>query len=279
LRSLSVALAAALLASVTTFGLTQAVALDRPVGLPSAIAADSPEIRACANRQTGALRLLASGKCTRQERLVVWSQTGAEGSQGPAGEPGAPGPEGSAGPSGPPGPAGPAGPPGAGGSGPQGPTGPAGPQGPGVIVTDGNGNRVSNVVNAGYDAVQRAIGGVLWWFETGSGALQEAGGFPFHIGQTCTGPTYSFSAPAGPPYPQRLFFDQGSGSYLRFNPSGTFVAMSADDSISWNYGGTCLPRTFASENEQPLVWTGLWPLTAVTPPSDLVGPLTVSAQN
>ena len=103
MRALGIAMAAALLASITTFGLTQAVAFDEPVGLSSAIAADTPQIRACANRKTGALRLLASGKCRQGERLVVWSQAGPEGPQGeagPAGVDGAVGPSGPAGPRG-----------------------------------------------------------------------------------------------------------------------------------------------------------------------------------
>lgn len=168
MRALGIALAAALLASVTTFGLTQAVAFDEPVGLSSAIAADSPEIRACANKRTGELRLLRSGKCTRQERLVVWSQIGAEGPQGPAGEPGAPGPEGSTGPSGPPGPTGPAGPPGAGGSGPQGPAGPQGPVGPAAAdVLDGNGDEVP---------------GVLFMDNSTVGVLHQGGRYTYLLG-------------------------------------------------------------------------------------------------
>lgn len=130
MRALGIAVAAALLASVTTFGLTQAVALDQPVGLSSAIAADTPQIRACANRKTGALRLLTSGKCTRQEQLVVWSQSAEPGPPGPSGPTGSTGPTGPVGPSGPPGPTGSAGPSGSPGpTGPIGPTGPAGPAG------------------------------------------------------------------------------------------------------------------------------------------------------
>jgi hypothetical protein len=146
MRALGIALAAALLASVTTFGLTQAVAFDEPVGLSSAIAADTPQIQACANRQTGSLRLLASGKCRQGERLVVWSQAGPIGPAGPAGAAG---------------PSGPAGIPGPGGAGQQGPQGPAGIQGPGLIITDGNGQRVNNVISFETNWIIRSLDGLV----------------------------------------------------------------------------------------------------------------------
>jgi hypothetical protein len=271
MRALGIAVAAALLASVTTFGLTQAVALDEPVGLSSAIAADSPEIRACANRQTGQLRLLASGKCTRQERLVVWSQEGPEGEPGPTG---AVGPSGPAGPTGPPGPAGPVGPPGAGGSGPQGPQGPAGPQGPGVVVTDGNGNRVSNVLSADGTNVIRVINGLLWTFGVNDGELRDNAGLLF-LGTTCSGTKYSPAPPS--PYRQNTTFDLAGNAY-RLTASGPLVVPMADD--SWVYqsaSGCSTPSTWASRGDEP--GTGVWPLEVTTRPSNLIGPLTMSVQN
>jgi len=268
MRALGIALAAALLASFTTFGLTQAVAFDEPVGLSAAIAANATQIRACANRQTGALRLLASGKCTRQERLVVWSKDGPEGPPGPAGGPGAPGPEGSAGPSGP---AGPTGPPGAGGSGPQ---GPAGPQGPGVIVTDGNGNRVSNVVSADGANVVRAINGLLWTFGANDGLLRVNSGILF-LGTACTGTKYLPAPPS--PYLQNTTFDSAGNAY-RQTAAGPLVVPAADDSwVFESVNGCSTPSTWASRGDDAGV--GVWPLEATTRPPDLVGPLTISAQN
>lgn len=82
MRAFGIAMAAGLLASLTTFGISQAVGSNAPVSLSSAVAADTGQIRACANRETGDLRLLSSGKCSKGERLVVWSQ---EGPQGPPG--------------------------------------------------------------------------------------------------------------------------------------------------------------------------------------------------
>lgn len=269
MRALGIALVAALLASVTTFGLTQAVAVDQPVGLSLAIAADSPEIRACANRQTGALRLLASGKCTRQERLVVWSHEGPEGAPGPTG---AVGPSGPAGPSGPPGPSGPAGPPGAGSSGPQGPQGPAGP---GVIVTDGNGNRVLDVIDTPQYMVRRVIGGLIWEFDVTDGSLREQAGI-LYLGTACTGTKYLASPSAGP-IRQFVAFD-GSGNAYRYAPTGSLIIPSADDSWVYQATGACsTPTKWSDRGESP--GTGVWPLEPTTKPSDLVGPLTVSPQN
>lgn len=82
MRAFGIAMAAALLASLTTLGITQAVGSNAPVSLSSAIAANTAQIRACANRETGDLRLLSSGKCTKAEQLVVWSR---QGPRGPAG--------------------------------------------------------------------------------------------------------------------------------------------------------------------------------------------------
>lgn len=78
---------------------------------------DSTSIHACADKRTGALRLVAdAGQCSTREFAVDWAQqgpagpAGAAGVDGQAGEPGAPGPVGEAGPAGPSGPVGPAGP-------------------------------------------------------------------------------------------------------------------------------------------------------------------------
>lgn len=272
MRSVGIALAAAMLASVTTFGLTQAVAVDEPVGLSSAIAAESPEIRACANRTTGQLRLIASGRCKPKERLVVWSQSGPEGPQGQPGEAGAVGAVGPAGPSGPPGPAGPAGP---GGSGPQ---GPAGPQGPGVIVTDGNGNRVTGVVSAGSTGISVLISGGIWNFESDDGALsQDNATVPVYLGTACAGTKYGIANATGVAPQVRLLSLDGNAYKYTPAPSGTFTAVSDDDSIVHPTGvGTCsTPVRFRQ-------WTdaqGVWPLEAVTKPSNLTGPLLVSVQN
>lgn len=91
-------------------------------------------IRACANKKTGALRVLKTKKkrCARTERGIVLGARGQAGSPGAAGLPGAAGPAGSAGAAGVPGAAGPTGPAGGptGPQGAQGVTGPAGPAGP-----------------------------------------------------------------------------------------------------------------------------------------------------
>ncbi len=70
-----------------------------------AIAATSPGgpvIKACANKQTGALRL--AGKCHHNERSIRWNQIGPQGPTGLAGATGASGASGAAGQTGPQGP-------------------------------------------------------------------------------------------------------------------------------------------------------------------------------
>lgn len=48
-------------------------------------------ITACANKSTGALRLLSKGSCKKTERKVAWNQQGVQGVQGPQGVQGMPG--------------------------------------------------------------------------------------------------------------------------------------------------------------------------------------------
>lgn len=76
-------------------------------------------IHACANKQTGILRV-SPPQCNHNERAVVWGVQGPQGQRGPVGAQGAPGQQG---PQGQEGQAGPQGQPG--------PQGPQGPQGPG----------------------------------------------------------------------------------------------------------------------------------------------------
>jgi len=275
MRVLGAALAASMLASVTTFALTQAVALDPPVGLSSAIAADTPQIRACANRKTGQLRLLASGKCARQERLVVWSK---DGPVGPTGEPGPAGEAGADGPAGPPGPPGPSGPPGAagpGGSGPQGPPGPAGPQGPGVIVTDGNGNRVSGVVAYDEGWIVRVVNGLLWQFRANDGGLADFPGI-LYLGVACVGTQYQ-PVPASGPYLQQTYFDTAGNAY-RIDSTASLIVPTDDDSYVYETNlGCSSPQRWVNLSAAP--GDGVLPIEPVARPSDLAGPLIISVAN
>lgn len=128
--------------------------LGAAVAVPAISAATATStISACADKKTGALRLVAkSGDCKATEKYVTWSVQGPAGPAGAAGVAGAVGPTGVAGPSGasgptgatgPIGPSGPAGPSGStgaigptgeagpsGATGPEGATGPSGPSGP-----------------------------------------------------------------------------------------------------------------------------------------------------
>jgi Collagen triple helix repeat (20 copies) len=87
------------------------------------ISANTQQIFACVNNNSGAVRIAAqAAACRAPESLVTWNVVGPQGPPGPAGPAGALGPPG---PQGPAGPAGALGPPG-----PQGPAGPPGPPGP-----------------------------------------------------------------------------------------------------------------------------------------------------
>jgi len=94
----------------------------------AAYATGASTLSACAQKSTGALRLVsAAGDCHPDETFVSWNQQGIQGPPGPQGPQGVPGPQGKTGATGPAGPAGPTG-----ATGAAGPAGPAGPQGPKV---------------------------------------------------------------------------------------------------------------------------------------------------
>ncbi len=59
------------------------------------------EIRACANKKSGVLRLLRKGSCNKAEREVAWNSVGLAGPQGARGEKGEQGPKGDIGAIGP----------------------------------------------------------------------------------------------------------------------------------------------------------------------------------
>jgi len=66
---------------------------------PSVANAGSSTVKACANKETGALRL-AYKKCSKKEKSVSWGVIGAQGVAGPDGQKGDPGPQGQKGDSG-----------------------------------------------------------------------------------------------------------------------------------------------------------------------------------
>jgi hypothetical protein len=92
-------------------------------------------IHACVNKQTGAVRIVATAaNCKVTETAVTWNQTGPQGPQGPQGVAGPQGPKGAQGAQGP-----------QGTQGPQGPAGPQGPQGPaGTGAVPANLTKLSN---------------------------------------------------------------------------------------------------------------------------------------
>ena len=92
--------------------------------VPRALTGADGVIRACVDREGGALSILFSMACLPTQKLLTWNQQGIQGEQGDIGPAGPTGPEGPAGPAGPPGAQGLQGDPGA-----AGPAGPAGPPG------------------------------------------------------------------------------------------------------------------------------------------------------
>src|SRR5437588_9701992 len=89
---------------------------------PGAGAADSNLIRACVNKTSGNIRIVAPGvACANNETLLEWSKNGPTGARGPTG---LRGPTGARGPTGPKGDKGDKG-----DKGNRGPTGPTGPRG------------------------------------------------------------------------------------------------------------------------------------------------------
>lgn len=80
------------LSHITAFALGGAVSI-LALGAPRFINAESgAQIKACANKKTGTMRLLAKGSCNkRTETSISWNAQGLAGSPGPQGETGAKG--------------------------------------------------------------------------------------------------------------------------------------------------------------------------------------------
>jgi hypothetical protein len=82
---------AVLLAAVVVLGLAVG-------GLAVAAVSSSPsQIKACASKKTGALRVITKGKCAKSEKAVAWQKQGVAGRAGAAGAAGPAGPAGPAG--------------------------------------------------------------------------------------------------------------------------------------------------------------------------------------
>lgn len=146
----------------------------------TSIAAGGSQVSICANRATGALRLLKSGACKKTETLV---RVGVRGPQG------LPGPQGAAGP--------------------VGPAGPAGPAGDSSVVLDANGRIVGSAVGvemylqsdpefADYGSFTfNTLNDGLWWRVSQSGQVWGAVGPQFvpedqvfYLTDNCTGAPY-----------------------------------------------------------------------------------------
>jgi len=144
-----------------------------------------------------------------------------------------------------------------------------------VIVTDGNGNRVLNVAFVDVTFAYRVVDGLLWLFSLNSGEVYDLPGI-LYLGTTCTGTPYMESSAQGP-YRQSVAFDQ-SGTAYRYSPTGSLLVPAADD--SWVFQGSMgcsAPERW--DVRAALPGSGVWPQEPVARPSDLVGPLTITAQN
>jgi len=142
-------------------------------GLAVAATSSTPVIRACANKKTGALRL--ASKCRRDERIVVWNQSGQQGPAGTAGVGGASGAKGAQGPQG--------------GQGPEGPEGLEGVPGPAATsfytnvaqeappatLDEVNGVRVKGSCNGGTKEAVVTIETPGGFYLTLSGTVTKAG--------------------------------------------------------------------------------------------------------
>lgn len=69
-----------------TLGIIIAVISVRAVSFVNA--AGDATIKACANKQTGAMRYITKGKCKKTEKALAWNQMGPQGAQGASGVPG-----------------------------------------------------------------------------------------------------------------------------------------------------------------------------------------------
>ena len=284
MQTIHVAIVSAAIA-VTGIGIAQAAQHNQQEPTVSA----SSVLTACVNKKTKAMRFTT--KCKKSEQRVSWNATGPAGPLGPrgaSGPRGATGYEGAAGPRGAAGDQGPSGSRGAtgdegptrprgatgaeGAEGPRGATGPAGPAGPAgdnVVVTDGNGDRVSHVLDVYLqeNRVQRLISGGAWDYDITTGEISNPGGV-YWASDDCSGSTFiagSFGEEvANEPYARYL---QDGQAYKT-----TAVTVQIPSGTSYSQRGS-FGECYA--NQTPWTVTAR-ELVAIATPASLDGPLQVS---
>jgi hypothetical protein len=90
------------LRQIPSAGAATTIAATAIIAIPTA--AQAASYKACANKQTGEMRLVLKGKkCKKGEKKLKWNTKGPTGATGPQGLPGQQGPQGAAGVTGPPG--------------------------------------------------------------------------------------------------------------------------------------------------------------------------------
>lgn len=221
-----------------------------------ASAAGDANIKACANKATGAMRYIAKGKCKKTETSLSWNQMGQQGSAGPQGATGAPGSRGE--------------------------TGSAGVNGQNLYAVDDAGNELGIVTQANTYGVTVLSSGGLWTWNTMKNESQDQ--TSYFRDASCTIPlglfglyltpyTSSFKAP-----PQARFVLQKSastGPTKAYQVTGqSFNLFTLPTIYEWSVGGqTCTARTtstyFSGENYAGYNLTEV-ALPSYTPPIRIV---------
>jgi hypothetical protein len=266
MKTMATVVSAAVLASLTTLGITQTVAPSTAMGLSSAIAADTRELRACANRDTGALRLLTEGRCSKRERLIMWSQQGPKGDPGSQGEPGERGPQGESGSQGP--------------TGATGARGPVGEPAPSYRLIDSDGNDLGAVLGTDSGSFNVLQGNALIRYVS-IGVIISTSTFGYLI--------YTNTSCAGNP----VVINSTSDVIVSYSSQVRYVERVGSGYAAWQLTGARQDDSvIATQISYRDEWTGLcvlatgappytqdvWAVTAATPPIMPTWPVSVQSQ-
>lgn len=235
-----------LLALAVTIGLVGA-GLAAPA---SAATNTATSYTACADKKSGAIRLVVKGKkCKRSERRLRWNVQGPAGIAGPVG--------------------------------PQGPAGAQGPPGPAVLVRDGNGTLLGQLtaltpgpIGSVYVVFEGGAYSYVTWAPTGQDRRAPLGS-PFYLNNTCTGTPYHMTlgtypdvAAGGPARLLQLFADTSAEAFAFSGAPSTTLAVNTPawvkDSAKACQGAPALPAG-----------NKIHPLTPVPAPPYAVGTIRI----
>lgn len=234
------------------------------VGAATAVtAAGDSTITACANKSTGAMRLLSKGSCRKTETRVTWNQ---QGSQGPAGIPGPAGVKGETGAKGDPGVA------------------TNGVNGQNYVLVDSAGTVVGPVTGLVGNSATVLVGGYLWDVTLQGYVDGQLGVDLYFADAACTMPYGYGIPPSGSTAPPQII-GVSYGANRRYDPtddvwraSGASFTFSSKASLYGLTGSSCVAVTSEQKASRDLSGWSLFDLVPVAERLRFQAPLRIESR-